>query len=137
MLSKAYIARSEKNNFTEPIIVSGKYVGIRLLSIYDFIVCIRMYNQLIKNNIFSGLDGEIYSTICEQACIAALCTYNSNGERLFSEALSTLKTLTPYELQRIYLEYNKLQDNIIKQDKMSCKIVDSVKHYHKKHMKKS
>ena len=137
MLSKTYIARSEKNKLTEPIIVSGQYVGIRLLSIYDFIMCIKMYNQLMKNSIFSGLDGEIYSTICEQACIASLCTYNSNGERIFSEAISTLKALTPYELQRIYFEYNRLQDNIIKQDKISCKIVDSVKTYHKKHIKKS
>lgn len=100
-------------------------------------MCIKMYNQLMKNSIFSGLDGEIYSTICEQACIASLCTYNSNGERIFSEAISTLKALTPYELQRIYFEYNRLQDNVIKQDKISCKIVDSVKTYHKKHIKKS
>ncbi len=137
MLSKTYIARSKNNKPTEPIIVSGKYVGIKLLSIYDFIMCIKMYNQLMKSNIFSGLDGEIYSTICEQACIASLCTYNSNGERFFSEALNALKTLTPYELQRIYLEYNKLQNHIIEQDKISCKIVDSVKTYHKKYMKKS
>lgn len=136
MLSKT-IVHSKSNKMTEPIIVSGQYVGIRLLSIYDFIICIKMYDRLIKNNIFSGLDAEVYSTICEQACIACLCTYNSSGERIFSEALTTLKTLTPYELQRIYLEYNKLQDNIIEQDKISCRIVDSVKNYHKKHLKKS
>lgn len=136
MLSKT-IARSKNSKMIEPIIVSGQYVGIRLLSIYDFIVCIKMYDQLIKNNIFSGLDAEIYSKICEQACIVSLCTYNSNGERIFSEALSTLKTLTPYELQRIYFEYNRLQDNIIKQDKISYKIVDSVKSYHKKHLQKN
>lgn len=136
MLSKT-IARSKNCKMTEPIIVSGQYAGIRLLSIYDFIVCIKMYDQLIKNNIFSGLDAEVYSTICEQACITALCTYNSSGERIFPDALSTLKALTPYELQRIYCEYNKLQDNIIKQDKMSYRIVESVKEYHKKHIKKS
>jgi len=136
MLSKT-IARSKNIKLTEPIIVSGQYVGIRLLSIYDFIVCIKMYDQLIKNNIFSGLDAEVYSKICEQACIASLCTYNSGGEKIFHDALGALKTLTPYELQRIYFEYNRLQDNIIKQDKMSCRIVDSVKEYHKKHIKKS
>lgn len=136
MLSKTYTARSN-NKLTEPIIVSGSYVGIRPLTVYDFIMCIKMYNQLMKNNIFSGLDGEIYSTICEQACIVSLCAYNSNGERIFSDALATLKALTPYELQRIYFEYNKLQDKIIKQDKISYKIVDSVKNYHKKHMKKN
>ena len=137
MLSKTYTDQPKKNKLTEPIIVSGNYIGIKPLSVYDFIICIKMYNELMKNNIFSGLDGEIYSTICEQACIVSLCTYTSSGERIFPEALSTLETLTPYELQRIYSEYNKLQDNIIKQDKISCKIVDSVKNYHKKHMKKS
>ena len=137
MLSKTCINRPRNDKLTEPIIVSGKYIGIRLLSVYDFIMCIKMYNELMKNNVFSGLDGEIYSTICEQACVVSLCTYNSNGERVFSEAISTLRTLTPYELQRIYFEYNKLQDNIIKQDKLSYKIVDSVKNYHKKHMMKN
>ena len=136
MLSKT-IARSKNNKLTEPIIVSGKYVGIRMLTVYDFIICIKMYDQLIKNTVFSGLDEEIYATICEQACIASLCAYNASGERFFSEALTALKTLTPYELQRIYLEYNRLQDSIIKQDKISCKIVDSVKTYHRKHVKKS
>ncbi len=137
MLSKTHTIRSKTGKLTEPIIVSGNYVGIRPLTVYDFIICIKMYNELMKNNIFGGLDGEIYSTICEQACIVSLCTYNSSGERIFPEALSTLKTLTPYELQRIYFEYSKLQDNIIKRDKISCKIVDNVKNYHKKHMKKS
>lgn len=137
MLSKTHTIRSKTVKLTEPIIVSGNYIGIRPLSVYDFIVCIKMYDRLIKDNIFSGLDAEVYSKICEQACIVSLCTYNSSGERIFAEALSALQTLTPYELQRIYSEYNKLQDNIIKQDKISCKIVDSVKNYHKKHMKKS
>ena len=131
MFSKTYIARSN-NNLTEPIIVSGQYVGIKLLSVYDFILCIKMYNQLMKNNIFSGLDGKIYSTICEQACIASLCTYNSKGERIFSEAMATLQNLTPYELQKIYSEYRKLQNHIIRQDNISCKIIDSVKNAHSK-----
>ena len=136
MLSKT-IVHSKNNQLTEPIIVSGKYIGIRLLSIYDFMMCIKMYNELMKNKIFSGLDGEIYAKICEQACIVSLCTYDSSGERVFSGAIGTLKSLTPYELQRIYFEYNKLQDNIIKQDKLSYKIVDSVKNYHKKQLQKN
>ena len=137
MLSKTFIAYSKKNKLIEPIIVSGQYVGIKLLSVYDFILCIKMYNRLMKDNVFSGLEGDVYSTICEQACIASLCTYNSDGQRLFSEPLSTLQTLTPYELQKIYCEYNKLQDAVVNRDKISCKILGDVKKYHKKHMSKN
>lgn len=131
MLSKTYISNSQKNKLFEPIIVSGQYIGIRLLSVYDFILCIKMYNRLMKHNVFNGLEGDIYATICEQACIASLCTYNSDGKRVFSEPLNALQTLTPYELQRIYGEYNKLQETVVHKDKLSCKILDDVKKCHK------
>ena len=136
MLSKTYISRSQKNKFIEPIVVSGQYIGIKLLSVYDFILCIKMYNRLMKHNLFSGLEGDIYATICEQACIASLCTYDSEGKRMFSEPMATLQTLTPYELQKIYCEYNKLQDNIVSKDEISCKIIDDVKKCHKKYRDK-
>ena len=132
MLSKTYISHSQKNKLFEPTIVSGQYISIKLLSVYDFILCIKMYNQLMKHNIFNGIEADIYATICEQACIVSLCTYNSEGKRIFSEPLNTLQTLTPYELQRIYNEYNKLQDAVVKKDQLSYKILDDVKKCHKK-----
>lgn len=130
MFSKTYISCPEKEGFTEPIIVSGNYVGIRLLSVYDFVICIKMYNELMKNRIFNGIDGKIYSSICEQACIASLCTYDSNGKKIFSEAMHALKNLTPYELSLIYTEYGKLQDKIAHRDKISKKILEKAKNYH-------
>ena len=44
----------EKSKHVEPIIVSGKYFGIKLLSAYDFMLCTKIYaktyQKLISEN---------------------------------------------------------------------------------------
>lgn len=111
----------------EPVIASGKSLGIKLLSVYDFLRCEVIYRNLVGKLTDQGMDRKLCENVCEKACLVAMCLYNSKGERIFSDGLSALRGLTPEELHRIYDEYKKLNKKIINFDKISYEILDKVR----------
>lgn len=117
----------EKSNSIEPIIVSGKYFGIKLLSAYDFMLCTKMHTETSKKLISENFDKKLSENISQYACIVSQCLYNFHGEKIFNTPMSAIKQLTPYELYSICKEYQRLQKNIIKLDKSSNKIINKVK----------
>ncbi len=111
----------------EPIIASGKSLGIKLLSVYDFLRCEVMYRNLVNKLTEQNMDEVLCKSVCEQACLVVMCLHNSKNERVFNDGLSALLGLTPEDLQRIYSEYEKLNKKIIKFDKLAYDILKSVK----------
>ena len=117
----------EKSNSIEPIIVSGKYFGIKLLSAYDFMLCTKMHTETSKKLISENFDKKLSEDISQYACIVSQCLCNFHGEKIFETPISAMKQLTPYELRVICKEYQKLQKNIVQLDKSSNKIINKVK----------
>ena len=111
----------------EPVIASGKSLGIKLLSVYDFLRCEVIYRNLVNKLTEQGMDKKLCQNVCEKACLVSMCLYNSKGERIFSDGLSAIRGLTPEELQRIYDEYRKLNKKIVNFDKISYTILDKVR----------
>ena len=111
----------------EPIIASGKSLGIKLLSVYDFLHCEVMYRNLVNKLTEQNMDETLCKNVCEQACLIAMCLYDSKNERVFNDGLSALLGLTPEELQHIYGEYEKLNKKIIKFDKITYDVLENVK----------
>lgn len=132
MFNKIYISRLNDKTLVEPILVSGKYIGIKSLTVYDFIVCAKIYNELVKADVFVGFAEKFYYAICEQACVVSLCSYDSEGKKLFSGAMQVLENLTPRELQTIYNEYVKLQKKIDRRDKISREILEKSRYIFRK-----
>lgn len=132
MFNSICISRWSGKAPTEPILSSGKYVGIKSLTVYDFIICTKMYNELVKSDVFVGLSPKFYYAICEQACVVSLCSYDSTGQKMFSGAMQVLENLTPRELQTIYNEYIKLQEKMDRRDKISREILEKSKRIFKK-----
>ncbi len=126
-----------KNNIgraqcTEPIILSGKYFGIKLLSVYEFMQCLKMKNTLTKEMISNGFDEYISRKVCEYACLVSMCLYNSQNSRVFASGKDALKHLTPEELKFIYEEYNRLLRKVIKKDNITHSILEKAKKYYYK-----
>ena len=111
----------------EPVIASGKSLGIKLLSVYDFLRCEVMYRNLVNKLTEQNMDENLCKSVCEQACLVSMCLYDSKNERVFNDGLSALFGLTPEELQRIYGEYVKLNKKIIKFDKIAYDVLENVK----------
>lgn len=92
----------------EPIMVSGKSFGIKLLSVYEFLKCDIACRSLIDKLTSQGFDKDLCKQTCEKACIISLCLHNKNDERVFRDGLSVLMGLTPEELKSVYMQYEKL-----------------------------
>ncbi len=117
----------KKSSLTEPIIVSGKYFGIKLLSAYDFMLCSKMLDRLTAYLLFEGFDKTLSYRIAEKACVVAMCLYDSENCKIFRNGLEVLKNLTPDEIKLIYTEYVKLIKKIIKRDKVARDIFERIK----------
>ena len=117
----------EKSKHVEPIIVSGKYFGIKLLSAYDFILCTKIYAKTYQKLISENFDKNLSENISQYACIVSQCLCDFHGEKIFETPISAMKQLTPYELRAICKEYQKLQKNIVQLDKSSNKIINKIK----------
>ena len=125
--------RIGRAHLTEPIIISGKYFGIKLLSVYEFMQCLKMKNSLIKEIITIGFSKYICEKICEYAGLVSLCLYDSSNNRVFETGMEALKNLTPEELKFIYEEYVKLTDKVTEKDNITHAILEKAKkHYYKK-----
>ncbi len=116
----------------EPVIISGKCFGIKLLSVYDFMLCTKMLRELTEEFTLWGFDKKFCSDICERACVVSLCLHDLKGNKIFSSGISALKNLTSYELRLFYNEYIKLQRKILRRDKVTYDILESVKKRYKK-----
>ena len=126
-INSQFIGRA---HLTEPIIFAGKYFGIKLLSTYEFMQCIKMKNTLTKEFLNQGFDKDICKKICEYACLVSMCLYNMQNQRVFLTGMETLKNLTPEELSYIYEEYIKLLNKIAKKDNITHGIVEKAKKYY-------
>ncbi len=119
------------SEYIEPIFVGKKYYGIKLMSVYDSIICVKTYENLIKDEVFESLEENISKEICSQASVVCMCLYTSGGEKVFSEALDVIKKLSPYEMQTIYNEYKSMRDKIIHKNKVFREILHNTKKYYK------
>lgn len=111
----------------EPIIMSGKSFGIKLLSVYEFLKCDLACRNLVDRLTGQGFDGDLCKEICEQACIISLCLYNKESERVFTDGLSVIMNLTPEELKNVYSQYENLTKKTTRFNKSSLKKIDYIK----------
>ena len=116
-----------KVGLIEPIMVSGKSFGIKLLSAYDFLRCEVMYKNLAQKLIGQGFDEKLCHQISEYACIVSMCFYNADEERVFMDGFSALSGLTPTELKKIYGEYLFLHNKIVKFDEITSGVLNRIK----------
>lgn len=117
-----------RTSFKEPITLSGKVLGIKLLSTYDFIILRRRYNRLLKNT-FHGCHNKLYRSIAEKASLVSMCLYTGKDKRVFDNTISVLKSLTPYELGFIYKQYVKLENQTrVYENKIQKAFEDVKKH---------
>lgn len=92
----------------EPVVISGKSFGIKLLSVYEFLKCNLAYKNLVEKLASQGFDRDLCKQTCERACIISLSLYNRENQRVFRDGLSVLMGLTPEELKSTYQQYEKL-----------------------------
>ncbi len=127
MFESEFLNPVGRANLLEPIIVSGKYFNIKLLSAYDFMLCTKILKEFTEMLINQNFEKNLLNNICEYACLVSMCLYNSKSQKVFDSPIDVLKNLTPNEIFLIYSEYQKLVKKIYNKDKISYSILEKVK----------
>ena len=117
----------EKPVILEPIILSGKSFGVKLLSVYEFLKCDLACRNLVEKLTGQGFERGLLKEVCERACVISLCLYTKNSERVFTDGLSVLMSLTPEELKTAYTQYKNLTIKTAKFNKSSLERIDYIK----------
>ena len=130
MFESEFLNPIGRTNLLEPIIVSGKYFNIKLLSAYDFMLCTKMLDEFTQILISQNFEKNLSNNICQYACLVSMCLYNSKKQKVFDSPMDALKNLTPSEIFLIYSEYQKLLKKIYNKDKISYNILEKVKKDH-------
>ena len=111
-----------KKNFTEPIILSGEILGIKLLSAFEIASLKNDYKKFTK--IYGCGLNKIF---LKKASIVTMCLYDSSKSRVFFDIFNTLKTLTPGEINLIYNEYIKLNRETHRENKKMSNLFGKIK----------
>lgn len=127
MFKSVFLSPVGRANLLEPIIVSGKYYNIKLLSAYDFMLCTKILKKFTQILINQNFEKNLSNNICEYVCLVSMCLYNSKRQKVFASPMEVLKNLTPSEIFLIYSEYQKLIKKISAKDKISYNILKKVK----------
>lgn len=112
-----------KSSFKEPILLSGRIFGLKLLSAYEVIILERNYKTMLEiSNVFRR-----NKKLVKKAGLISMCLYTASGERLFSNAVSVLKNLTCHEINYVFKQYSKIEQQSLAYHAKNQSIFENVK----------
>lgn len=111
----------------EPVILSGEHFYIRLLSVYEAIVCESNSRDLTQRLIKDGADKRLAESVSENACLAAMCLCDSRDKAVFPNGFSALNALTPEELLKVAQRYTKVKSKFLEFHQLTSKMVEGLK----------
>lgn len=111
----------------EPIKILGKNLYLRLLSVYDSLVCDSISTKLNKKLIEDGINSEVSKSVAENACLAYMCLYDRRNKRIFESGLDAANSLTAEELLKVAEEYVRVRDSFLNFNNLNAKSILELK----------
>lgn len=112
-----------RSSFKEPILLSGKILGLKLLSAYETIIFEKNYKAMLEiSNVFKK-----NKKLIRKAGLISMCLYTASGERLFPNAVSVLENLTCHEINYVFKKYGKIKKQSITYHTKNQAIFENVK----------
>ncbi len=103
----------------EPIKVAGRNLYLKLLSVYEALMCDSIAQKLADELVKNGAREKIAIPIAENACLAYMCLYNRRNKRAFESGSNVVSLLTSEELFKIAEEYVRVKDNFLNFNNLS------------------
>lgn len=112
-----------RSSFKEPILLSGKVFGLKLLSAYETIIFEKNYKSMLEiSNVFKK-----NKKLVKKAGLISMCLCTASGERLFPDAVSVLKNLTCQEINYVFKQYSKIKKQSLAYHAKNQSIFENVK----------
>lgn len=127
MRKKAVSSLLGGTDIREPVNIAGKNLYLKLLSVYEALICDSMSRKLADELIKNGAERKIAVPIAENACLAYMCLYNRRNKRVFESGSDVVNSLTSEELLIIAEEYVKVKDSFLSFNNLSPKSILELK----------
>ena len=112
-----------RSSFKEPILLSGKILGLKLLSAYEIIIFEKNYKAMLEiSNVFKK-----NKKLIRKAGLISMCLCTASGERLFPNTVSVLKNLTCQEINYVFKQYGKIKKQSLAYHAKNQAIFENVK----------
>lgn len=105
----------------EPIKIMGRNLYLKLLSVYEALICDSLSKELLKKLVKDGADRKTAEPIAENACLAYMCLYNRRNKRFFESGLEATNSLTSEELLKIAEEYVNVKNSFLNFNNLTAK----------------
>lgn len=95
------------------ITLANKNMYIRLLSVYETIMCDAASKRLASSLADDGADKKIARCVADNACLASLCLCDKKNKPIFNNGLDAMSSLTQEELIEVSKMYIELKDEFL------------------------
>lgn len=97
----------------KPITLGSRNMYIRLLSVYEALMCDTAAKKLSASLIDDGADKKIAQSIAENACLCSLCLCDKKNKPIFNNGLAAMASLTQEELIEVSKMYIELKNEFL------------------------
>lgn len=101
------------NDVKEPIKIMGINLNLKLLSVYEALICDSLSKELLKKMVKDGADRKTAEPIAENACLAYMCLYNRRNKKFFESGFEAANLLTSEELLKVAEEYINVKNSFL------------------------
>ncbi len=115
------------NDIREPIFVLGKKMYIKLLTVYEMVLCDTESSKLTEILINDGIEEDKAKVISENSCLVSMCLYSIKSKRIFKDGLDAMQSLTIEELNKITNEYIEVKNRFLSFGDLTLEEVNGLK----------
>lgn len=116
-----------KGSLRKPIDILNKALYIKLLSVYEMMLCESTAQSLVIKFINEDIERNKAQSIAENICLCMMCLYNEDGDQVFSDVESVMVDFTPDELLLVINEYEKFRKEHMGFDKFNDQAFEMLK----------
>lgn len=93
----------------KPIKILDKVYYIKLLSVYEMLLCERLAQSLVVKFINEGSERISAQSIADNLCLCMMCLVNDKDEQVFNNTKIIMNTFTSDELVLVIDKYNEFR----------------------------
>ena len=115
------------NDIREPIFVLGKKMYIKLLTVYEMILCDTESSKLTETLINNNIEEDKAKVISESSCLVSMCLYTIKGKRVFKDGLDAMQSLTIEEINKVTNEYIEVKNRFLSFGDLTLEEINALK----------
>lgn len=107
--------------------ILGRTMYIKLLSVYEMMLCEKLAKNLVIDLINQGFDRTHARAVSDNVCLCMMCLVNENNGQIFTDPMSLMQDFHADELAAVALEYKLLRESMMGFDVLNSTTLEGLK----------